>query len=87
MTGRAEQVPTTFVTLIAVMTSAAFERGLKDVRAGRPFDARYGGGNIDSAWGYERGRAFGMVAPHRMPLWVGDKINPAAVRLCAGVIL
>jgi hypothetical protein len=89
MTRRAEQVPTERVSLVAIMATPAFARGLRDARSGRPFDAGYGGGNVDSAWNYERGRCFGMIAPRRMPLWIGGKINPAAVHLCTqrGVIL
>jgi hypothetical protein len=89
MTGRAGQVPTERVSLVAIMRTPAFAHGLRDARAGRPFDASYGGGNVDGAWNYERGRAFGKVAPRAMALWIGDRINPAAVRLCTqrGVIL
>jgi hypothetical protein len=89
MTGaRAEQVPTERVSLVAIMSTRAFERGLRDARAGRPFVPSYGA-SIDDQWDYERGRAFAVVAPRRMPLRIGGELNPAAIHLCAqrGVIL
>jgi hypothetical protein len=54
-----------------------FERGLDDIRAGRPFADHV----ADEYWAYERGRLFGAIAPLSMPLFVGRKLNPKAVRL------
>jgi hypothetical protein len=54
-----------------------FERGLDDIRAGRPFADHV----ADGYWAYERGRLFGAIAPLSMPLFIGGRLNPKAVRL------
>jgi len=74
----AEQVATTFTTTREIMMAASFAAGVADVRAGKParFDSFSPG-----AWGYERGRAWALLAPMSMPLRIGRKLNPEAMRL------
>jgi hypothetical protein len=60
------------------MNSPEFERGLDDVRKGKPFDPRAD----DGLWAYERGRLFGRIAPTTMPLRIGGTLNSKAVDLC-----
>jgi hypothetical protein len=45
------------------------------MRRGLPFDADNGD------WDYERGRAFGFIAPLDMPLRIGRALNPKAIAL------
>jgi hypothetical protein len=63
------------------MRHPLFSRGLNEVRSGQPFDWRFGGDDTNAAWGYERGRLFGCIAPINMPLRVEGKLNPRAVAL------
>jgi hypothetical protein len=70
-----EQADTCFVTTASIVGSKAFARGFAEVREGRPFDPNY------NDWDYERGRCFGFIAPLGMPLRIGSKLNPKALRL------
>lgn len=75
MTRVREQVRTRPVTLHSIVGSKEFARGLDEVRHGLPFDADNGD------WDYERGRCFGFIAPIDMPLRIGRKLNPKALKL------
>jgi hypothetical protein len=66
---RTEQIHTIGVPITRIMSEAAFEIGLNDVRRGIPFDWRIG------EWGYERGRLFGCIAPLDMPLRIGGRLR------------
>jgi hypothetical protein len=57
-----------------------FAIGLADIRAGRTFNDRL----EDDLWAYERGRLFGAIAPLSLPLLIGKKLNPVAIRVFAG---
>src|SRR5262249_23711601 len=70
-----KQVRTRRVSTHSIIASSEFARGLEDVRAGRPFNADNG------SWDYERGRAFGFIAPLDIPLRIGRKLNPKALKL------
>jgi hypothetical protein len=75
-----KQVSVRPVTFASIMRTAAFRRGLEEVRAGQPpcFD------EFDElSWEYERGRQFAYVAPLSMRLWIGGKLNPKAIALFA----
>jgi hypothetical protein len=72
----AEQIDTFPATTAEIMDSAAFRRGLDDVRNGIPFDWRIGD------WDYERGRLFAYLAPLSMSLRINGKLNPKAIALC-----
>jgi hypothetical protein len=73
------QVRTFRCTIEDIMLHPHFARGLADIRGARPFDDRV----QDRYWAYERGRQFGCVAPRTMPLFLGKKLNPQAVRLAS----
>ena len=73
-----QQVKTHRTTTTRIMSSPAFELGFSDVRRGIPFDWRI---SVD-AWGYERGRLFGHLAPLNMSLRIGGKLNTKAIALC-----
>ena len=77
-TAVAEQADTIGVTPRQIMGSAAFAAGVADVRTGTPtrFDS-FG----DDDWDYERGRQWAFIAPMSMPLRLGRKLNPEALRL------
>lgn len=73
-----QQVKTRPVTTFWIMSQPPFARGLKEVRSGKPLDWRA----CSSDWSYERGRAFGCIAPVDLPLFVrGKQLNPKAVAL------
>jgi hypothetical protein len=77
-----EQVPTKRVSIRSIMSSPSFARGFNDVRAGVPFDWRYGAGpNARASWDYERGRLLAHIAPINMPLRIGAQLNPKLVAL------
>ena len=50
-------------------------RGLNEVRNGLPFNPD------NDEWNYERGRCFGFIAPLDMPLRIGTRLNPKALKL------
>ena len=58
-----------------IISTREFARGLEEVRNELPFNP-----NNDS-WDYERGRAFGLIAPLNMPLRIGTRLNPKALKL------
>jgi hypothetical protein len=70
-----EQADTHAVSTYEIVSSSEFARGLDEVRAGLPFNAD----NDD--WDYERGRCFGFIAPLDMPLRIGSRLNPKALKL------
>jgi hypothetical protein len=70
-----KQARTRSVSIHDIVASREFARGFEEVRKGLPFNP-----DIDS-WEYERGRAFGFIAPLDMPLRIGRKLNPKAVKL------
>jgi hypothetical protein len=62
-----------------LMRPEAFARGVAEVRAGIAPD--YDRQSIADSWAYERGRQWALIAPRTMPLRIGRKPNPRAVRL------
>lgn len=74
---RREQVETGTCSTESIMLHPHFARGLDDIRAGR----RFADDLDDDLWAYERGRLFGAIAPTSMPLFLGKRLNPKAVRL------
>ena len=72
-----KQAHTVSVSIRQIVASREFARGLNEVRNGLPF-------NPDSDdWNYERGRCFGFIAPLAMPLRIGTRLNPKALKLAA----
>jgi hypothetical protein len=63
------------------MSNPQFTRGVKHVRTGQPFDSFVKETGGDDAWCYERGRLWARLAPVDMPLFIGRKLNPKAVKL------
>jgi hypothetical protein len=63
------------ITVAAIMRSKEFREGVADVRLGRP--ARYGD-LIDDTWNYGRGRLWALIAPMRMPVMLGGRVNREA---------
>jgi hypothetical protein len=74
------QTRTVRTTLDAIMQSAAFQRGVEDVRCGRKpnFDKPDEDGFY---WQYERGRQFGAIAPRKMKIMVKGQLNERAFKL------
>ena len=70
-----DQALTRSVSLRSIVGSKEFARGFDDVRKGVPFDPN------DDSWERERGRAFAYIAPLSMPLRIGRKLNPKALKL------
>jgi hypothetical protein len=77
------------------MSDPAFTRGVADYRAGRP--PNYDAFNftqatkpasvtalINAHWNYERGRHWAAIAPDDLPLKIGGRLNPEAIRLFRG---
>ena len=77
MTAR-KQADTRGVSLRSIVASREFARGLDEVRKGLPFNPD------NDRWNYERGRAFGFIAPLDMPLRIGNALNPKALKLARG---
>ena len=70
-----KQARTHAASIHSIVASKEFARGLDEVRKGLPFNPDNG------SWDYERGRCFGFIAPLDMPLRIGGKLNPKAVKL------
>jgi hypothetical protein len=75
--GRKQQVRTAVSYATSIMRHPHFARGLDDIHAGQRFADHV----ADEYCAYERGRLFGAIAPRSMPLFIGGRINPKAVRL------
>jgi hypothetical protein len=70
-----KQARTHAVSIRGIVASSEFARGLEEVRNNLPFNPDNGD------WNYERGRAFGFIAPLDMPLRIGGKLNPRVIEL------
>ena len=80
--GQVDQVPTYRVPVEAIMARSAFQLGVDDLRAGRPFRDGIVGDSTSDQWAYERGRQWAAVAPLGMVLFTrSGAINPAAADL------
>jgi hypothetical protein len=77
-----EQVPIRPVTVRAIMSRPTFELGAADIRAGRPYHRHYDLWDTNGQWDYERGRAWGLLAPHHVQLKLkrNGKVTNEAVR-------
>lgn len=75
-----DQVATVPVSIEHIMRDPAFALGAADVRAGLPFRQQYDRWDTNSQWNYERGRAWGLLAPRHIKIRSRDgKLNPSAV--------
>jgi hypothetical protein len=70
-----EQADIFLVTLHSIVASKEFALGVEEVRNGLPFNPD------NDSWNYERGRCFGFIAPLDMPLRIGRRLNPKALKL------
>jgi hypothetical protein len=70
-----KQARTHRASILSIVASEEFARGLDDVRKGLPFDPD------NDSWEYERGRCFGWIAPLDMPLRIEGLLNPKAFKL------
>jgi hypothetical protein len=78
------QLPVIAISIERVMRSAAFRRGVDEVRAGKAPHFLDNDEETDNTWQYERGRQFAVIAPRSMPILIERKLNPKAVALfCA----
>jgi hypothetical protein len=76
-----EQEPTTTTSIRWVMSDPAFERGVRDVHAGRPFPADFDDWeDSNSQWNYERGRAWAKLVPTSIALKRNGRVTDEAVR-------
>jgi hypothetical protein len=82
---RQGQVPTSKVTVKAIMVSPLFARGVADVRAGKGFPSDYDEWS-DDLWAYERGRAWATAAPRGVPLMRNGEISIEALRWWTDII-
>jgi len=66
-----------------IMEHPAFALGAADARAGLPFRKEYERWDTNSWWSYERGRAWGLLAPRHVRLCRRDgKLSADAIRVC-----
>jgi hypothetical protein len=89
-TKRLDQVSTENIGASYFLRHPEFQRGVDDVRRGRPPSFDRAGQNrpdrIDSQWAYERGRQFGLIAPRRMQLRKKGRLNLDALRVLVAAI-
>jgi hypothetical protein len=76
-----KQARTHRVTIRSIVASREFARGLDEVRNGFQFNPD------NDSWDYERGRCFGFIATLDMPLRIGGRINPKALKLAEAAFL
>jgi hypothetical protein len=58
-----EEIPTEPITVEWIMRDPSFERGVRDARAGKPCPDSFDTWEVNSAWNYERGRAWASRVP------------------------
>jgi hypothetical protein len=77
-----QQVKSAMCSTVTIMSSAAFQAGVDDVRRGLAprFDV-FNAYDRDELWAYERGRLWASIAPIAMPVTVSGRLNPRAVAL------
>jgi hypothetical protein len=63
------------------MADPAFERGVRDVRAGRPFPVAFDTWEVNTAWNDERGRVWAQRAPASVDLKCNGRVTDEAVPL------
>jgi hypothetical protein len=62
-----------------IMSDPAFEHGARDLRAGRPFPVDFDTWETNSAWNYERGRAWAQRVPASVVLKRNGRVSDEAV--------
>jgi hypothetical protein len=81
------QVPTWPTTIAAIMSSCEFAMGAADARAGRGYRSAYATWGSNRQWNYERGRAWGLLAPRLVTLKRNGKVTAEARRWFTNEIL
>ena len=66
------------VSLTTIIKSKAFRLGFETAKRGEPWGAEYEKMDVREQWLFERGRMFGIVAPHVKPM-TGIQVEPAAI--------
>jgi hypothetical protein len=63
------------------MSHWAFERGVRDARAGRPIDPAYDRWeDVNEQWNYERGRQWAVLVPASVELKCNGAVTQEALR-------
>jgi hypothetical protein len=75
-----KQVPTEVVSIRWIMSDPAFERGVRDARAGRAFPSDFDTLGTNSAWNYERGRTWAQRVPASVDLKRNGRVTNEAMR-------
>jgi hypothetical protein len=75
-----EQVPTKPVSVRWLMSAPAFERGVRDARAGKPYPASFNDWETNECWGYERGRQWAVRVPTSVVLKRNGRVTTEAVQ-------
>jgi len=81
------QVPTWPTTIDEIMSSSEFALGAIDARAGRGYRSAYATWGSNRQWNYERGRAWGVLAPRSVILKRDGKLTAQARRWFTNEIL
>jgi hypothetical protein len=74
-----EQISTTWTAIQWIMSDPAFEFGVRDIRAGRPFPGDFDDWDTNRQWNYERGRAFAKLVPRSVVLRRGGRLTQEAI--------
>jgi hypothetical protein len=75
-----EQIPTEMTSIKWIMTDPAFGTGVHDARAGRGFPESFDDWPTNTAWNYERGRAWAQRVPASVALKHDGRVTDEAVR-------
>ena len=75
-----DQVPTKPVSPKWIMADPAFEHGVRDARAGRPYPSSFDTWETNSAWNYERGRAWASRVPASVVVKRYGRVTAEAVQ-------
>jgi hypothetical protein len=75
-----KQIPTKRVSIRRIMTDPAFELGVRDARARRPFPVDFDTCETNPAWNYERGRIWAQRVPASVNLKRNGRVSDHAVR-------
>jgi hypothetical protein len=82
-----KQVPEIPTTIDRIMRTREFELGVIDARAERGYRTAYAVWDIDRQWAYERGRAWGVLAPRSVALKRNGRLTTEAKRWFTAEIL
>ena len=75
-----KQVPTKPISVKWIMADPAFARGAADARAGKPYPDSFDTWEVNTAWNYERGRAWASRVPASVVLKRDGRVTAEAVQ-------